>query len=310
MDDLWEQLYSARWRAFHDAFRFNGVRDWRRLYEDMIESRCRCTLEVFEREKKLGFDMAAMPAIVSYDGSTNTYAAKYISASEVDAEIIPHSENHRLRFCPTSARNQLQPFHSDRDGRPRGKSISRQKDKRRSNWLRSLSGLLGTPVTNGCARPRHDDLPPHNDDLAQVTCQAGHVASDCHPSFAVDRTAYPYKVLEGFETLEVGEHVELQWKMQEMSPFGWWFGQLESIQSEPNAKTAIATITFPHFPEYSSWYRLKVCFGDSRIRPCSFGGFTGGIRAVSQAERAHWMRFVPQSKQNVAKIHHRLLRTP
>jgi hypothetical protein len=310
MDGLWEQLYFERWPAFHDAFSFNGVKDWRRLYDDMIDSRCRCTLEVFEREKKLGFDMAAMPAVVSYDGGTNTYSAKYISASEVDAEIIPHTENHRLRFCPISARQQLQPFHSDREGRPRCRSGPQAKDKRRSNWLRSLSGLLSTPATSGRARTRHDDLPLRNDDLAQVTCTDGHPSSDIHPSIQMDRTAYPYKVLEGFETLVIGSHVELQWKMQELSPFGWWFGHLESLQSEPNSKTAVATITFPHFPEYSSWYRLKVSFGDSKIRPCSFGGFTGGIRPVDDSERDHWMRFVPQSKQNVAKIHHRLLRNP
>jgi hypothetical protein len=117
--------------------------------------------------------------------------------------------------------------------------------------------------------------------------------------------------LEGFEGLEIGRGVELQWKMQELSPFGWWFGQLESLQREPNAKTAIATITFAHFPENSRWYRLRLRFGDSKVRACSFGGFSGGIRPVSNAEKEQWMIFFPKSVQRVAEIQNaRQVRTP
>jgi hypothetical protein len=312
MDGLWEQMFSARWLAFYGAFSFNGVDDWSRLYQDMIDSRCRCTLDVFEREKKIGFDMAAMPAVVSYEGDTNTYVAKYISASEVNAEVIPFRENHRLRFCPASARQRLQPISSDREGRPRSRLSPEQHHKNRSAWLRPLGNLLRKPAANNvtCARTCSDDLRPNVNYLAQESCPARQDLSDLHPGLAIDKTAYPYKVLEGFEDLVVGEHVELQWKMQELSPFGWWFGQLESIQSKPHSNTAIATIVFAHFPENSNWYRLKLRFGDSKTRHCSFGGFTGGIRHVSVAEKEHWMKFVPRAAQNATEIHRRLLSTP
>jgi hypothetical protein len=311
MDDLWEQMYFARWPAFYDAFSFNVVDDWRSVYEDMIYSRCSCQLEVFEREKKVGFDMAAMPAIVTYEGGTDTYAAKYISASEVNAEIIPCTENYRLRFCPISARQQLQPFFCHIGvGRPQEQFDSRANAEGGSTWLRTLSRLMGKPSADGGARTARDDLPLHTSDLDQVTCLARQTGSGLQPSLEVDRTGYPYKVLHGFEGLVVGQNVELQWKMQELSPFGWWFGQLESLQRGPNSKTAIATITFAHFPEHSSWHRLRVRFGDAKVRSCSFGGFSGGIRPVSTAEKDRWMKFLPQSAQHVAEMQHRLLRSP
>jgi hypothetical protein len=273
----------------------------------MIYSRCCCQLEVFEREKKLGFDMAAMPAIVSYEGRTDEYVAKYISASEVQPEKLPCAENYRLRFCPTSARQQLQPFfiHVDQ-GRIRGKKGSRRMNRYQSNWLHSLSSLLGRAAADGGARTSPDDLPLRTNDLAQASCPARRDASELQSSLEVDRTAYPYKVLEGFDGLVIGGHVELQWKMQELSPFGWWFGKLESLQRDPNSTTAIGTITFAHFPEYSSWYRLKVRFGDAKVRSCSFGGFSGGIRPVSNAEQDRWMSFLPQSAKHVAEVQQRL----
>jgi hypothetical protein len=307
MHGLWEEMYSARWPAFHDAFRFNGTRNWCRLYEDMIYSRCCCQLEIFEREKKLGFDMAAMPAIVSYEGKTDKYVVKYISASEVGAEIIPSTENYRLRFCPISGRQQLHPFFSHVEQRKtRGEIGSRAMSGYHSKWLRSLAGRLRRPARSGGVRTSEDDLPVRSNDFAQVACPARQNAFESRLNPEVDRNAYPYRVFEGFDGLVIGEHVELQWKMQELSPFGWWFGKLESLQRDPNAKTAIGTITFAHFPEDSSWYRLKVRFGDAEVRPCSFGGFSGGIRPVSDAEKTHWMRFLPQSAKHVAEMHQRL----
>lgn len=298
MEDLWEQMYSARWPAFHDAFRFNRDRTWCSLYEAMIYSRCSCHLEVFEREKKIGFDMAAMPALVSYHGDTDTYVAKYISASEVDAEIIPCHENYRLRFCPISAHEQLRPFFTYVGvGRPRGKN-----NERCSNWMNSISGLLGKSARRGHSNTPRDDLPLRTTDLPG-TCVPRQVAIEVQHNILVDRNTYPYKVLGGFDNLIIGRHVELQWKMQEMSPFGWWFGRLESLQQEPNSKSAIATITFAHFPEHSSWHRLKVRFGDGKVRPCSFGGFSGGVRAVSDPEKERWMRFLPKAIQHVAELH-------
>lgn len=56
--------------------------------------------------------------------------------------------------------------------------------------------------------------------------------------------SYPYRVLEGFSELRIGQGVELQWKMQFGSPFGWWFGHLEELHIDPDRKTALATVTF------------------------------------------------------------------
>jgi hypothetical protein len=303
MNGLWEQMYLVRWPAFYDAFTCNGAKLWRSLYKDMIHSRCKCQLEVFEREKKMGFDMAAMPAIVSYEGSTDTYVAKYITASEVAAEIIPSTENYRLRFCPISAHRQFQPFFTQIEvGRNRAECGSTAKEGSGCTWLRTLSRFFCKGEAQEGARSSRDDLPLRSTDLDQGTCMARQIDSTVQPSHEVDRTGYPYKVLAGFEGLTVGKHVELQWKMQELSPFGWWFGLLESLQREPNAESAIATITFPHFPENSPWYRLNVRFGDSKVRSCSFGGFSGGVRAVSALERDRWMRFLPQSVQHVAEL--------
>jgi len=113
---------------------------------------------------------------------------------------------------------------------------------------------------------------------------------------ANDRAArgeYPYRVLEGTQGLVEGSGVELQWKMQYGSPFGWWYGCLESLKHHESGTVATATITFRHFPSNSRWYRLQVCFGDSEMRTCSFGGFTGGLRSAMEAEHEEWMRFFP-----------------
>jgi len=106
---------------------------------------------------------------------------------------------------------------------------------------------------------------------------------------------YPYRVLQGTDGLVPGQSVELQWKMQQASPFGWWYGTLESIAYENNGPHATATITFGHFPWDSRWYRMQVCFGDSEIRTNDYGGFTGGIRACSDAEARHWKRYFMQT---------------
>merc|ERR1712232_396253 len=185
-----------------------------------------CVVDVFDREKKLGFAMAAMPACVNYQAKGDSYAARYVSASIVPPENIPRSEGHRLRFCQPSA-----------------------------EWL------LG-------------------------------------PQLSAERPAidfYPYKVLEGFNDLVAGRGVELQWKMQSKSPFGWWYGSLESLDPDAGGRTALATICFEHFPVGSRWYRLQVRFVDHTVRECAFGGFTGGIRAVTDAEHARWMRYFPSA---------------
>lgn len=180
--------------------------------------------------------MAAMVADVQYQAATDSYLARYLSASEVVPETLPAEEEHRLRHCPASAHGRLQP--------------------------RCL----------------------------QLVCPAAWSLKKESRS----REGYPHKVLEGFTDLVVGKGVELQWKMQHGSPFGWWYGHLEQLEVEEDGQTAVATITFQHFPTGSRWYRLDVRFGDSEMRTCVFGGFTGGLRGVSDAEAEHWMKFFPK----------------
>lgn len=224
---LWSQLYRLKWQPMHEYMEFRGVENWHTMYRETYMGKADCVLEVFDREKKPGFAMAAMAANIHYERSVNAYVAKYISASEVMPEVISVNETHRLRFCPVSARSRLQP------------------------------GLA----------------PPWSKE----------------PS-----AAYPYKVLEDTDGLVVGQGVELQWKMQLRSPFGWWFGNLEALNKEPDGKLYSATITFRHFPSTSRWYRLVVRFGDAEMRPCSFGGYTGGVRGVDKTEQARWLAYLPK----------------
>jgi len=108
-------------------------------------------------------------------------------------------------------------------------------------------------------------------------------------------SCYPYQVLQGTDDLVPGKSVEVQWKMQRGSPFGWWHGSLESIAYEDNGPHATATVTFAHFPRDSHWHRMQVRCGDSEVRANDYGGFTGGIRACSDAEARHWKRFCPKT---------------
>lgn len=228
---LWHGFFAERWPVFEECLSYLGGKsrselEWYSLYKQMLDGRLECILEVFDREKKLGFAMSAMPAIVHFEAKTNGYVAKYLSASEVQPESIPCSEEHRLRFCPPSAREYLQ--------------------------------------------------------LQQM--QAATPSSD----------SYPYEVLEGVDGLQVGMGVEMQWKMQAGSPFGWWYGILEELQPVPDTSMFSATINFRHFPVTSKWHRLHVRFGTCETQPCSVGGFNGGIRPVSEEESQRWMQFFPK----------------
>jgi hypothetical protein len=215
-------------------------------------------LEVFDREKKQGFSMAAMAAKVRYEASADVYVASYLSASLVAPESIPAAEEHRLRFCPPSARARL---------------------------LRGPD--LGQEAEEAATSPEQEEVEVDEEDVGEENDDEKAPSS---PSWD-----YPYKVLQGVEEELVapGTGVELQWKMQFGSPFGWWYGRLESLRRDNNGETATATLIFPHFPSTSAWYRLEVRFGDAKMRPCTFGGYTGGVRMASPEEHALWMRFFP-----------------
>jgi hypothetical protein len=257
MDMLWQDMYSLRWKAFYEALRFQQREedDWLTLYRETLCGRCEFMLEVFDRQKKEGFAMSAMPARVHYDCGEDSYVAWYISASEVPPELIAAQEGHRLRFCPVAVREGL--WHTESPA-----AVSELPHER-------LWGAFKKRATC-CARRRA----PSND----LTTGEG----------------YPYSVLGGTEGLKVGGAVELQWKMQDHSPFGWWYGQLEDLRCDKDGKLATATVIFPHFQSTSQWYRLAVRFGDCEVRDCMLGGKSGGLRPVPDAEKRQWMRHFPQ----------------
>jgi len=269
----WESLYSCRWPAFYDCLRFHGAGNWYSLYRDTLLGRTECTLEVFDRERKPGFAMSAMVAHVLFekagDDSEGYFIARYLSASEVPLEVIPASEEFRLRFCPAPARKQLNP--SCPIPLPEG-TRHHDLDER-------------YVVGGSCSSSRyfaHGRFTDTTTSLSAATSQG-------------DGLSYPYAVFRGLKDLKVGDGVELQWKMQMGSPFGWWYGHLEALDRNNDGKTVTATLTFRHFPIASRWHRLRVVVGDGEMRRCTFGGYTGGLQpVVGDASKKRWMRFSPK----------------
>eukprot|EP00931_Biecheleriopsis_adriatica_P122244 TRINITY_DN97246_c0_g1_i1.p1 TRINITY_DN97246_c0_g1~~TRINITY_DN97246_c0_g1_i1.p1 ORF type:complete len:393 (+),score=51.38 TRINITY_DN97246_c0_g1_i1:50-1180(+) len=142
-------------------------------------------------------------------------------------------------------------------------------------------------------------VPPESISVKEVHrlryCPAS-VRAELKPEFAPPDASdvYGYRVLTGgFQDLEVGQGVELQWKMQLGSPFGWWYGEVESVHPI-DQRTADVNMLFKHFPESSRWYRLRVTVGDGTMRRCAIGGHHGGIRGVSGHETKQWMQFFPK----------------
>lgn len=222
----WKCIFQEKWPVFYEALSYEPRKletDWEALYRQMCLGKREEILEVFDREKKIGFSMSCMVAKVSWEHSSKSYVANYVSASHVQPERIPAEQKHRLRFCPAgTARDQLQP----------------------------------------------EIAPPG---AAEI---------------------YPYRVLKGYDGVALGQGVELQWKMQMGSPFGWWYGKVERL--ERNGATAAVTLIFPHFPTNSRWYRLRVIVGDGVVRRCAIGGYHGGVRAVTAEEEKVWNQFTPK----------------
>ncbi|CAJ1360724.1 unnamed protein product [Effrenium voratum] len=230
----WERVFREKWPVHYEVL--GGGPSVPSIapvgyLEERTHGRREEILEIFDREKKVGFCMSAMTAKVSWEQKTRCYVASYVSASHVVPERIPTSEVHRLRFCPPNVRDQLQPE---------------------------------------LAPPRVSEI-------------------------------YAFRVYAGLEGLQVGRGVELQWKMQVGSPFGWWHGVVEHV--ERKGATAAVTLTFGHFPQHSRWYRLRVVVGDGVMRRCGIGGYHGGIRSCTAAEEKHWMRFFPKDLRGSRKGH-------
>jgi len=275
MNTLWQDMYALRWKGFFEALRFQQRGDnWLELYKDTLRGHCEFMLEVFDRQKKEGFAMSAMPARIHYDSGEDGYVAWYISASEVPPELIPAAEAHRLRFCPASVREPLW-----RDAPP---AVCELPYDRLWCSFKSRAGC--------CMRRRSSS--GSGDEMTRRRSSSGDWPK-AETSDESKQGAYPYCVLEGTTGLKIGGAVELQWKMQDQSPFGWWYGQLEELQHHSDGKLATATVVFPHFAATSQWYRLAVAFGDNEVRDCALGGKSGGLRPVRDGEKVQWMQHFP-----------------
>lgn len=109
------------------------------------------------------------------------------------------------------------------------------------------------------------------------------------PMCRVAATPYPFRVLKGVDaTLAVGQGVELQWKMQEDGPFGWWYGRLEEIHLKDDGRSVIVTILFEQFAKDSPWHRQVVEVGDGKMRLAAVGGYTGGLRGCTVKDQQQW----------------------
>lgn len=92
---------------------------------------------------------------------------------------------------------------------------------------------------------------------------------------------------------ECGRHVELQWKMRNGGPFGWWHGEVQSVEAREEGSFFV-NILFKHFPESSPWYRLTVPLNVAAPVPCVIGGYSGGVRRCTIDEERLWRKFFPE----------------
>ena len=66
------------------------------------------------------------------------------------------------------------------------------------------------------------------------------------------------------------------------------------VASHPGGSKAKVTMIFDHFPASSRWRRLQIIVGDGVVRQCAIGGWHGGVRAVTAAEKSEWVKFYPK----------------
>ncbi len=66
------------------------------------------------------------------------------------------------------------------------------------------------------------------------------------------------------------------------------------VACHPGGSKAKVTMIFDHFPASSRWRRLQIIVGDGVVRQCAIGGWHGGVRAVTAAEKKEWVKFYPK----------------
>lgn len=89
------------------------------------------------------------------------------------------------------------------------------------------------------------------------------------------------------KNLKPGDAVEIQWKSLDEHPFGWWYGEVESIEGKK------AKIVFKQFHKEEVFYSVSFELpGMKSIQQASGSGTYGGIRGpLSPQEKAEWQRF-------------------
>ncbi|KAL6055944.1 F-box domain-containing protein [Balamuthia mandrillaris] len=81
---------------------------------------------------------------------------------------------------------------------------------------------------------------------------------------------------------QIGDEVEIQWRMKPISPFGWWRGFVKSIDSES------ILVDFPQFTESNVWRTVTVARDGTERPNGQTRGFIGGIRKVTPHESLLW----------------------
>eukprot|EP01006_Ploeotia_vitrea_P035394 TRINITY_DN65873_c5_g5_i1.p1 TRINITY_DN65873_c5_g5~~TRINITY_DN65873_c5_g5_i1.p1 ORF type:complete len:412 (-),score=174.37 TRINITY_DN65873_c5_g5_i1:788-2023(-) len=94
--------------------------------------------------------------------------------------------------------------------------------------------------------------------------------------------------------LRVGSFVEIQWRRSPFHPFGWWFGEVASI----DAAHSRVTVIFRQYFEQSPWYAVEMTVSPTKSRAEMIpGGQVGGIRLVrSETQVVRWKSFMPAMK--------------
>ncbi|CAK8995458.1 F-box protein [Durusdinium trenchii] len=270
----WEQMYIDRWPALYQAQKYlSGLShldvDWKSMYRHTLAGQFEALLEVYDREKKLGFAMSCMLAKVTWDAQINCYIASYVSASQaktmggwklqlhVVPERIPYHEGYRLRFCPPSARELLKPelVPPQASELPPGTGPTQRTRRVAQGYAYRASRLVETLLWFTL--------------LERV--RGGWQVLSCDA------------VAEGIPNLQPGQGVELQWKM----PLSATQAR-ESRAEHLGGSRARVTMIFDHFPSTSRWRRLQIVVGDGVVRQCAIGGWHGGVRAVTEAEKREW----------------------
>lgn len=100
---------------------------------------------------------------------------------------------------------------------------------------------------------------------------------------------YPHRVLPGIDEFITDQGIEFQWKRHLSCPLSWRFGILRSIKCDQTTGLADAHISFPDFDDSAGgWRSCSVVFGDGLLRTFQLGGFSGGVRGLTQHETHQW----------------------